>query len=153
VKQNTQGFKHQAVTEKIIGVFFEIYNDLGHGFLESVYHTTFELALSATGLKVYRKIEIPVWWRGKKVGEFEADLLVNNCVLLELKACRCLDKAHEAQLLNYLRATDIEVGLLFNFGVKPEFRRLAFDNQRKRSGSGSSLLHHLLLQNDEGNRG
>lgn len=113
------------------GVFFQIYNDLGHGFLESVYHTTFELALRLEGFDVRRKIEIPVWWRGQKVGEFEADLLVDKCVLLELKACRCLDRAHEAQLLNYLRATEIEVGLLFNFGVKPEFKRLAFDNIRK----------------------
>ena len=74
---------------------------------------------------------MPVWFRGQKVGDFVGDVLVNKCVLLELKAARTLDSAHEAQLLNYLRATEIEVGLLFNFGIKPEFRRLAFDNSRK----------------------
>ena len=78
-----------------------------------------------------RQIEIPVWFRGQKVGDFVADVLVDKCVLLELKAARMLDSSHEAQLLNYLRATEIEVGILFNFGIKPEFRRLAFDNARK----------------------
>jgi len=75
---------------------------------------------------------VPVWFRGHAVGDFTADVLVEKKVLLELKAVRTLDSAHEAQLLNYLRATEIEVGLLFNFGIKPEFKRLAFDNSRKR---------------------
>jgi len=78
VEQNTQGFKHQAVTEKIIGVFFEIYNDLGHGFLESVYHKTFELALSSSGLKVYRKIEIPVWGEERKLGNLRLICLLTT---------------------------------------------------------------------------
>ena len=148
MKNNAREFKHQDITQQIIGVFFEVYNDLGHGFLESVYHNTFELALNFKGLDVKRKIDIPVWWRRHKVGKFETDLLVNNCVLLELKACRCLDKAHEAQLLNYLRATDIEVGLLFNFGLKPEFKRLVFDNCRKQSTTPISLLDRLLHPDD-----
>jgi len=74
---------------------------------------------------------IPVWFRGHKVGNFEGDILVGGKVLLELKSVRTLDSSHQAQILNYLRATDIEVGLLLNFGVKPEFKRLIFDNQRK----------------------
>jgi GxxExxY protein len=120
------------LTETIIGVFFEVYNELGHGFLESVYEKAFEVALTSKKLDVKRQIEVPVWFRGQRVGDFTADILVERCVLLELKATRTLDSAHEAQLLNYLRATEIEVGLLFNFGVKPEFKRLAFDNSRKK---------------------
>lgn len=93
------GLKHRDLTQRVIGVFFEVYNELGHGFLESVYHKSFEMALQSEGFRVCRKIEIPVWFRGQNVGQFEADLLVENCLLLELKAVRCLDKAHEAQLL------------------------------------------------------
>lgn len=128
---NHKGFKHGDITQKVIGVFFEVYNELGHGFLESVYGKSLELALNSSGLEARRKIEIPVTFRGHTVGEFEADMLVNKCVLLELKTTRALDSAHEAQLLNYLRATDIEVGMLLNFGLKPEFKRMVFDNRRK----------------------
>lgn len=129
---DSRGLKHKELTETIIGVFFEVYNELGHGFLESVYEKAFEFALKAKGLDVKCQIEVPVWFRGHTVGDFTADVLVEKKVLLELKAVRTLDSAHEAQLLNYLRATEIEVGLLFNFGIKPEFKRLAFDNSRKR---------------------
>jgi GxxExxY protein len=122
------GFKNKEITEKIIRVFYEVYNELGHGFLESVYEKSFEIALTSIGLKVRRQIEIPVWFRGTQVGAFVADMLIEDSVLLELKAARCLDLSHQAQLLNYLRATEIEVGLLFNFGMKPEFKRLVFDN-------------------------
>src|SRR5437660_5025066 len=126
-----RGLKHKELTETIIGVFYEVYNELGHGFLESVYEKAFEYALASKGLEVLRQIDVPVWFRDQKVGDFVADVLVNMSALLELKAARTLDSAHEAQLLNYLRATEIEVGILFNFGIKPEFRRLAFDNSRK----------------------
>ena len=128
---DTRGLKHKELTETIIGVFYEVYNELGHGFLESVYERAFEVALTSRGFNVLRQIQIPVWFRGQKVGDFVADVLVDKSVLLELKAARMLDSSHEAQLLNYLRATEIEVGILFNFGIKPEFRRLAFDNARK----------------------
>ena len=125
------GFKHSEITDKIIKVFFEVYNELGHGFLESVYERSLEIAINSLGLRVFRQIEIPVWFRGKPVGDFTADMLVEDRVLLELKAARALDSSHQAQLLNYLRATEIEVGLLLNFGLKPEFKRLIFDNPRK----------------------
>jgi GxxExxY protein len=124
--------KLRALTQKIIGVFYEVYNELGDGFLESVYHKSLILALTQAGLIVHSHVDIPVWFRGYKVGDFEADLLVEKCVLLELKAVRALDSSHQAQLLNYLRATNIEVGLLLNFGARPEFKRLAYDNSRKR---------------------
>ena len=121
------------MTEKIIGVFFDVYNELGPGFLESVYQKSLIVALNAADLKVCSRIDIPVWFRGHQVGQFEADLLVEGCVLLELKAVRGLDSSHQAQLLNYLRATKIEIGLLLNFGVRPEFKRLVYDNLRKRN--------------------
>ena len=125
-------FKHQELTRKIIGVFYDVYNELGHGFLESVYQAAMLIALSEAGLRVETQVPIAVYFRGNRVGDFRADLMVESAVLLELKAARALDPSHEAQLLNYLRATEIEVGLLLNFGVKPEFKRLAFDNERKR---------------------
>ncbi len=148
--KNESALKHRELTQKVIGVFFEIYNELGHGFLESVYQKAFELALISKGLRVCRKVEVPVWFRGEKVGDFEADVLVDECLLLELKAVRRLDSAHEAQLLNYLRATDVEVGLLFNFGNKPEFKRLAFDNTRKQRGEGTRLSDALLAPSQPG---
>ena len=124
--------KHGSVTDQILRVFYDVYNELGHGFLESVYHRALVLALDSVGLKVYSKVDIPVWFRGHQVCNFVADLLVENCVLLELKAARSLDSSHRAQLMNYLRATEIEVGLLLNFGEKPEFKRLIFDNLKKK---------------------
>jgi GxxExxY protein len=124
--------KHRTLTEQIIGTFYDVYNELGHGFIESVYEKALEFALTQQGIRVQRQIDIAVWFRGKTIGEFSADMLVEDCVLLELKACRALDSAHEAQLLNYLRGTEIEVGLLLNFGLKPQVRRLVFDNVRKK---------------------
>jgi len=123
--------KHGLVTDKILRVFYDVYNELGHGFLESVYHRSLVVALQSVGLNVCSPVDIPVWFRGTQVGSFEADILVENCVLLELKAVRTLDWSHRAQLLNYLRATDIEVGLLLNFGERPEFKRVILDNLRK----------------------
>jgi len=146
---DTRGLKHKQLTETIIGVFFEVYNELGHGFLESVYERAFEVALTSTRLDVRRQIQVPVWFRGHKVGDFVADVLVDRSVLLELKAARTLDSAHEAQLLNYLRATEIEVGLLFNFGIKPEFRRLAFDNSRKQVKQLNEISIAALLKPNE----
>jgi len=146
---DTRGLKHRELTETIIGVFYEVYNELGHGFLESVYEKAFEIALTSKGLDVLRQIEIPVWFRKQKVGDFVADVLINKCVLLEHKAARTLDSAHEAQLLNYLRATEIEVGMLFNFGIKPEFRRLVFENSRKQVQHFGEISIAALLKPSE----
>ena len=123
--------EYRDLTYRIIGVYYDVYNELGHGFLESVYQKSFGLALQSAGLEACWPISIPVSFRGQQVGHFEADMLVEKCVLLELKAMRALERSHEAQLRNYLRATDIEVGLLFNFGLRPEFRRLLFSNPGK----------------------
>lgn len=123
--------KHWDLCHSIIEVFYAVYNELGHGFLEAVYEEALALALSQAGFTVSRQVPTPIWFRGIKIGDYKVDLIVNNCVLLELKAARTIDPGHEAQVLNYLRATDIEVALLLNFGSKPSFRRLVFDNSRR----------------------
>ncbi|MGD0568093.1 MAG: GxxExxY protein [Candidatus Sulfotelmatobacter sp.] len=128
----SENLKHRELTERIIGVFYDVYNELGHGFLECVYEQALGFALAQSGMKVERQIPVSVWFRSHQVGEFRADVLVEGKVLLELKAARAIDDAHERQLLNYLRATDVEVGLLLNFGVKPQFRRLVYENERKK---------------------
>lgn len=124
-------YEHTELTEQIIGVFFEVYNELGIGFLEKVYQEGMALVLKSKGVEVQCQVPLPVWFRGTKIGTYEADLIVGRSVLVELKACKALDSSHEAQLLNYLRATEIEVGLLLNFGPRPQVRRFAFENQRK----------------------
>jgi GxxExxY protein len=124
--------KHSQLTEKIIGIFYDVYNELGHGFLESTYAEALVVALAEAGLGTVREVPVPVWFRGRKVGQYYADLIVESVVLIELKAARTLETAHEAQLLHYLRATDVEVGMLLNFGLRPQFRRLLFDNERKK---------------------
>lgn len=123
--------KHEKITEAIIGVFYEVYNELGYGFLESVYETCMAIALTEAGFRVTRQQPIPVYFRDKKVGEYYADLVINDLVIVELKSARILDRAHEAQLLHYLKATKVEVGLLLNFGERAQFKRLLFDNPRK----------------------
>ncbi len=129
-----RGLKERDLTARVIGVFYEVYNELGHGFLESVYEGALEIALRQAGLGVLRQSPIEVRFRGIVVGEFRADLIVEGRVVVELKAAKSIDPAHEAQVLNYLRATPIEVGLLLNFGPKPEFKRFAYDNARKQIG-------------------
>src|SRR4051812_44029315 len=112
-------FPHRDITEQVIGAFYDVYNVLGFGFLESVYHRAMVIALEAKGLRAEPKVQLPVYFRGQRTGEFEADILVNQSVILELKAADDFCPAHEAQILNYLKASSFEVGLLLNFGPKP----------------------------------
>ena len=129
---NQIDLKHKEITEKILHAFFKIvYPQLGYGFLEKVYENAMIIALTALGLKVQQQVKIAVYFQGQVIGEYFADLLVENVVIVELKAVSRLLLEHEAQLLNYLRATPYEVGLLLNFGPKPTFVRKAFDNDRK----------------------
>jgi len=129
---SAESFKHRELTEKIIGTFYDVYNEPGHGFLESIYEQALAIALAQAGMKIERQVPVRAWFRGQQIGDFRADLLVDQSVLLELKAVRTIDQVHEKQVLNYLRATDIEVGLLLNFGEKPQFRRLVYENERKK---------------------
>lgn len=125
------GLKHSALTGRIIGVFYDVYNELGTGFLESVYVQALGLALGQAGLWVEREKPLRVFFRGRVIGRFRADLIVGQVVLVEAKACARLQPIHEAQVLNYLRATALELGLLLNFGTRPQVRRLLLDNPRK----------------------
>jgi GxxExxY protein len=123
--------KHQKLTEKIIGAFYDVYNSLGYGFLEQVYENAMVIELRSMGLKVEQQMPIKVRYRGKVIGEYFADLVVEDKVILELKAASVFLPSHEAQLLNYLKATPYEVGLLLNFGPSPTKKRKVFDNNKK----------------------
>ncbi len=125
--------RHSELTGKILGAFFQVHKDLGFGFSEKVYEGALEILLLETGLSVARQKEINVYYHGMVVGSYKADLIVNNVVLLELKSVEKFVDAHDAQLLNYLKATEIEVGLLLNFVRAAEFRRKIYDNPRKGS--------------------
>ncbi len=115
---------HEDVTDKILKAFYLVYNELGAGFPESVYRNAMEIVLREMGLQCDVEMPITVWFRGQKAGDFRADLLVEKVIIIELKACKAIDATHIAQTIHYLRATGVEVGLLLNFGPKPEFKRL-----------------------------
>ena len=121
--------KHSDITEKIIKAFYNVYNSLGHGFLEKVYENALLIKLRNHGLMVSQQKPIKVYYNDKEVGNYYADLIIEDKVIVELKAADGIREEHEAQLINYLRATDIEVGLLLNFGVKPQFKRKIFTNK------------------------
>jgi GxxExxY protein len=123
--------KHYEITRSVIGSFYQVYKELGHGFLETVYADALSLVLRAEGLSVCREMPIRVYFRGNVISRFRADVVVDGKVLVEVKAVPRLEPIHGAQLLNYLRATVLEVGLLLNFGRRPQFRRLRFDNAFK----------------------
>lgn len=124
--------KHKELTEQIIKSFYDVYNELGYGFLEKVYQNSLYLELKARGYKVEAQKQIKVYFKGIEVGEYYPDLIVNDLVILELKAAEYIVEEFENQIINYLRATEIEVGLLLNFGKKPEVKRKVFDNERKK---------------------
>ena len=122
---------HSDITGKIIKAFYEVNNTLGFGFLEKVYENAMVIELGKMGCKVLQQKNIKVYYEDEEVGDYYADLLVDDLVIVELKASESLCEEHEAQLINYLKATQIEVGLLLNFGKKAEFRRKIFTNDRK----------------------
>jgi len=122
---------HEEITEKIIQAFYKVNNTLGHGFIEKVYENAMAVELRKMGFNISQQKKIKVYYEGEEVGDYESDLTVNDLVIVETKAKESLREEHEAQLINYLKATKIEVGLLMNFGKKPEFRRKVFSNDRK----------------------
>jgi GxxExxY protein len=125
--------KHTDITEKIIRAFYTVYNQLGFGFLEKVYENALVIEMRGLGLSVSAQTPIAVYYQYQIVGEYVADIVVEECVLVELKAVKELAPEHETQLLNYLKATVYEVGLLLNFGKEPEIKRKVLDNHRKGS--------------------
>ena len=123
--------KHKNITEIIIKAYFEVYNELGFGFLESIYESALSIALSDKGLGVERQKDVSVYFRGQLIGVFRPDLIIEDKVIIEFKAVKHLLPEHEAQILNYLKSTDIEVGMLINFGQTTKFKRFVFENSRK----------------------
>ncbi len=126
-----EDFKYKELTEMIIKVFYRVYNKLGYGFLEKVYENAMMKELKREKIPAISQSAIKVVYEDEIIGEYFADILVDNKVIVEIKAAKSLAIENEAQLLNYLKATDIEIGLLLNYGPKPDFKRKVFDNIRK----------------------
>ncbi|MBK7433629.1 MAG: GxxExxY protein [Chitinophagaceae bacterium] len=124
-------YKHSDITGKIIKAYYNVYNQLGYGFLEKVYENSLLIELQKFDLECHAQCPIQVFYDETKVGIYIADIIVNNCVIIEVKAAEVIAEEHEAQLTNYLRATDIEVGILLNFGKKPDFKRKVFSAEFK----------------------
>jgi len=123
--------KHKELTDKIIGAFYKVYNTLGYGFLEKVYLNSMMIEFKKAGIQAFSQQPITILYENEIVGEYYPDIIIEKKVILELKAAQCLSPEHEAQLLNYLKAATMEVGLLLNFGPRPEIKRKVFDNSRK----------------------
>ncbi len=141
VKECYETLFEEALTRRIIGAFYDVYDALGYGFLESVYKTALEREIVERGLHVVREAGAEVRYKGAVVGVFRADLLVESRVVVELKSCRRLEPTHPAQLMNYLRATDLEVGLLLHFGPRPAFQRFIATNDHP----GARKLRHASV--------
>jgi GxxExxY protein len=129
---------HADLSDVILNAFYKVYNTLGYGFLEKVYENALAVELRKRGLVVLQQVPINVYYEGVVVGEYVADMLVNDRIIIETKCATAIAHEHEAQLLNYLRATAIEVGLLLNFGPKPEFSRKVYQTARKKGLSLNS---------------
>ena len=139
MEYNNQDYKYQEITSKIIKAFYNVYNTLGYGFLEKVYENALMIELRKLRLEAIAQVPIKVYYNNETVGDYFADVIVNKVVIIEIKAMEALREEHEAQLLNYLRATDIEIGLLVNFGKKPEFRRKVWTNKQNSDLANSYL--------------
>ena len=126
-----ENYLHSEITSLILKGYFNVYNKLGYGFLEKVYENALIIELRNLELKCEKQVPIEVFYDGNNVGQYFADIIVNDCVIIELKAADGLIEEHEAQLVNYLRATNIEVGLLLNFGKEAQYKRKAFSNKYK----------------------
>ena len=124
-------YLYQDKTKKIIQAFYKVYNTLGYGFLEKVYQNSLLIELRKMGFKCQSQCPIKVYYESQQVGDYYADIIVDDSIILELKAAEKLCLEHEYQLVNYLKATELEIGLLLNFGKKPELKRKIFTNDRK----------------------
>jgi GxxExxY protein len=122
---------YEEKTHQIIQAFYKVYNTLGYGFLEKVYQNAMLIELGRMGFNCKSEQPVKVYYEGYQVGDYRADIIVDDCIIIENKAAEGLAEENEYQLINYLKATEIEVGLLLNFGKKPEFKRKIFTNDRK----------------------
>ena len=123
--------KHKELTEQIIKAFYTVYNILGYGFLEKVYENAMYYELTEMGFSVVRQKGVTVYYKKYVVGHYNSDLFVEDAVICELKTQEHIDESNERQLTNYLKSTHLEVGLILNFGIKPEVRRKVYDNEKK----------------------
>lgn len=131
---------HKEITEKIIKSFYKVYNTLGYGFLEKVYENAMSIELRKMGLELMCQFPITVFYESEIVGAYYADIIVNDLVVIELKASNALLEEHECQLINYLKATEIELGLLMNFGKEAEYKRKVFMNKYKKQKNNQLLI-------------
>ncbi|MCA6423147.1 MAG: GxxExxY protein [Flavobacterium sp.] len=129
----TKNFPHQELTKSIIGLYYDVNNELGYGFMEKVYHNAMLIELKKRGFEIDNQKKLNVLYKNEIVGEYVPDIIVNNKVILELKTVEYLLDIHENQLLNYLKATDCEVGIILNFGKDPQFIRKIFTNDLKKN--------------------
>lgn len=134
-----ENYKHTETTNLIIEAFYKVYNKLGVGFKEKVYENALLIELDKRSLCFEVQKKIKVYYGDHVIGDFIADIIVENSVILELKAIEFIRPEHEVQLVNYLKATEIEVGLVLNFGKKPQIKRKVFENKRK-----TNLTHHII---------
>lgn len=128
-----KNFPHQELTKKIIGIYYDVYNELGYGFLERVYQNAMHIELTKRGYQVEINKKLIIYYKKEVVGEYIPDIIVNGLIILELKAVEHLIEVHENQILNYLKATDCEIGLVLNFGKDPQFIRKIFTNDFKKN--------------------
>jgi len=138
--KNNKDYLHKDITDKIISCFYKVYNKLGFGFLEKIYERALLIELRRAGLQAEDQKPVKVYYDEYMIGDFTADILVNEKVFVEIKACKALCEENELQLINYLKSTIIEIGLLLNFGLKPEVKRKIFTNDRKPNLAKSGLL-------------
>lgn len=131
LKHTDASFLHSDATDMSIGAFYRVYNRMGYGFLESVYRNALTRELTKAGVPFEREVPIDIWYDGERIGHFKADFLVDGRVVLEVKATQALIDADRSQLLNYLRGSKVEVGLLLHFGPKPRVERTIYTNERK----------------------
>ena len=139
-------YLHSDITALVIKAFYNVYNKLGYGFLEKVYENSLLIELRKSGLSCKAQQQIKVFYDDEEVGFYIADIVINDCVIIEVKAAEVLSEEHEAQLINYLKATEIEVGLLLNFGKKAELKRKVFSSEFKKLNKNH--LENNFLQND-----
>lgn len=124
-------YLYSDITNEVLNAFYDVYNELGYGFLEKVYKNALFNELTHRGIRCQKEYPISVYYKGVCVGEYYADIMIEDKIILELKAVKAILPEHLAQLNNYLRATDAEVGLLLNFGMEPQKKRVVFTNDRK----------------------
>ena len=131
---------HKHITDKILRAFYKVYNTLGLGFLEKVYENSLAIEMRSMGLRVAQQQQLKVYYHGQEVGDYRADLVVEGIVIIELKVADAIHEIFMAQLMNYLKATEIEVGMILNFGPEPKFKRVVWTNDRKRLGNVRSMI-------------